>query len=137
MRNWHNIEKIIWFNIQKVQNLLFPTVLSDFSYFYSFTSKNCLKVDHFCTIYTIRKRRFWTFRMSNRIFSILCQFLTKLKANLANFRKFKCCCERNLDHFHFLQFWYLLFEKVITFLERRKNSVFVTFCLVSCHFQAF
>ena len=40
MRKWQKIQKI-WFDILKVQNLLFPIVSSDFLYFHSFTSKNC------------------------------------------------------------------------------------------------
>ena len=47
VRKWQKIHKI-WFDILKVQNLLFPIVSSDFLYFRSFTSKNCLKVSHFC-----------------------------------------------------------------------------------------
>ena len=47
MRNSHKIEKI-WFDILNVQNLLFLAVSSNFLYFQSFISKNCLKVNHFC-----------------------------------------------------------------------------------------
>ena len=47
VRKWQEIQKI-WFDILKVQNLLFPIVSTDFLYFQSFTSKNCLKVSHFC-----------------------------------------------------------------------------------------
>ena len=43
MRKWQKIEKIR-FDILKDQNLLFPNVSSEFLYFHSFTSKNCLKV---------------------------------------------------------------------------------------------
>ena len=53
----------------------------------------------------------------------------KLKWNLANFRKFKCCCERNLDHFHFLQFWYLKtsFGKSNYIFRKKKEFCFCDF----------
>ena len=61
----------------------------------------------------------------------LIRFSQKLTSNLANFRKFKCCRERNLDLFKFLQFWYFTYkpflEKVIRFLERRNYSVFMMY----------
>ena len=149
MRNWHKIEKIR-FDILKVQNFLFLTVSSDFIYFHSFTSKNCLKVSHFCknvncakvvnfeTIFRgegVEIEKIWwhdwkeevlNFQNVKSDFLYLLPFSHKLTWKLANFRKFKCCRERNLDHFHFLQFWYLTtsFGKG-NYIFRKKNE----FCL--------
>ena len=123
MRKWQKIQKI-WFDILKVENLLFLTVSSDFIYFHSFTSKycknvNCAKVVNFETIFRgegVEMEKIWWHGWKEEIlkfqnvksdFLYLLSFSHKLTWKLANFGKFKCCRERNLDHFHFLQFWYL------------------------------
>ena len=49
MRNWHKIEKI---RFEISESPLSNRVIR----FYSFTSKNCLKIDHFCTIYIFETR---------------------------------------------------------------------------------
>ena len=63
----------------------------------------------------------------------------KLKSNLANFRKFKCCRERNLDHFHFLQFWYLetSFGKSNYIFRKKKEFCFCDFLLSFMSFWRF
>ena len=104
--------------------------LSDFLYFHSFNSKNCLKVKpllqnvNFAKVVNFEptfrgeglevekscwhdwKEEVLNFQNIKSDFLYLIPFSHKLTLNLANFRKFKCCGERNLDHFYFLKFWY-------------------------------
>ena len=162
MRNWHNIEKIR-FDILKVLNLLFPIVSSDFLYFQSFTSKYCLKVSHFCKNVNCAKvvnfetivrgegveiEKIWWHGWKEEILNFLnvkSDFLYlmpvshKLKSNLANFIKFKCCSERNLDHFHLLQFWYLetSFAKSNYIFRKKKEFCFCDFLLSFMSFSRF
>ena len=154
MRKWQKIQKI-WFDILKLQNLLFPTVSSDFLHFYSFTSKYCLKVDHFWRIYIFAKvanfeaifrgegveidkirwhgykEEILNFQNIKSDFLYLLPFSHKLTWKLANFRKFKCCRKRNLDYFHFLQFWYSTtsFGKGNYIFRKRKEFCFCDFLL--------
>ena len=109
MRKWQKIEKIR-FDILKDQNLLFPNVSSDFLYFHSFTSKNCLQVSHFCRNVNCAKvvkfktmfrgegveiGKIWLHGWKEEIlnfqnvksdFLYLMSVSHKLKSNLANFR---------------------------------------------------
>ena len=72
-------------------------------------------------------------------FLYLLPFSHKLTWKFDNFRKFKCCRERNLDHFHFLQFWYLTtcFGKGNYNFRKKKEFCFCDFLLSFMSFSRF
>ena len=153
----------MWFYHPDLLCLLFLTVSSDFIYFHSFTSKYCLKVSHFCknvncakvvnfeTIFRgegIELEKIWWHGWKEEIlkfqnvksdFLYLLPFSHKLTWKLANFRKFKCCRERNLDYFHFLQFWYLTtsFGKDNYIFRKKKEFCFCDFLISFMSFSSF